>query len=287
MSISISPNGRTLIDLTFDSTYGSCGLVGYFLNFQIKLDIPRYTGEFIEKVYIRNIYLIIKIANKVIGRAIPEDQITYTPYADLNQSKFQNFQLSLSREEIEKIEAIRLGNDIELQVDIKGEWGDQYNFSMSFSQPTIFKINQKQWIDILGQMKHSSHLLFEISVDPSQSDDNSLVFHNLENAKKQMLYGHYDEVVIYCRKIMEIVLKDKKLTELKKAYAERDKSQKMSKSDRFDNLYGAIIHAMHPSAHLQTDEFALNNYSFSRDEAKLLLTTTIAAFSVFQPIEKN
>lgn len=265
-------NGKILIKFRPENLSGMECVSGYLLSFQMQYTVPRWEDE--SEVFVRNIRTRIFVNEKLLGWATPETLSTYKPYKKHDVTGTFCFELFVTSQTIEAIEKIRQGGGLKFKLEIKGECRDKDNYSMQCQQDVLLDINQKAWIDLLKQIKYSEHLLFEMPVSLNPTEQETEVFTAVRKANEQLQYGHYDEVVLNCRKALEAILKDTEQKALRKKYA--DHKKEMSKQERLSNVYGALYHLSHLSAHIVEED---NHAHFSREEARMILGTTYAAIS--------
>lgn len=275
--------GKNVMEISMDNAYGVEHVGGYGLYLHTKYQINPWTEEGREDVYIRNLHMVLRFNHKLLGQAFPESICTYTPAADFVKSGTLSFAFTLSEKQLEVIEKSRLGGDLAFEIEIKCEWGDKHNPSMSASTRQDYRINQKAWLDILKKMKYGSYILFELPFNVAAKSELAETIGYFENAKKQLFYGHYPEVVTECRKVLEALIDGASLKEIKSNYTSSDKKvrESMGKQDRLLNFYAALMHVTHLTAHSSKKTGNAEDTQFTRAEAIMLLGTTAAALSSF------
>jgi hypothetical protein len=264
--------GYEIIKFSEIRPYGNECISGYMLSFQVNAVLPRLESS--KETFLRNLRIKIQLNNKFLGIAFPENQVSYQTNSKHPYETILHFQLTLSQLHIEAIEKIRLGQDLNLKLEFLGEWGDSQNLSMQGQEIKDFVINQKQWTDILKQMRYQAYILFEMPIPISPSDELSLAFQEVDKAKNHILMGYYTESVQCCRKSLEVILdKNQKTIE----NLSKNLSSNEGKKERMLRIYKSVYNISHLGAHIENKTTITE---FTREEAKLILGITVAALSI-------
>lgn len=272
--------GQKTVEFKPQKVYGAECVGGYCLYFPIEMRMPTFPEEEVQAIFLRNLSMDVKFQNKLLGFATPERSVTYQPYPSYARSEQLVFRLMLSNQQMESIEQLRLGGDLNFAMQITGEYGDISNKSMSAQEWLDIKVAQSDWVTLLKNMGYGRYFLLELPIDIPQSDKSARALKEFEEAKKQFFYGHYNECVMACRKILEFILKESSLRGLRSRYADSQDSRKMTKDERILNFYDALKHVSHLGVHLEeeeTDEL----HNFTRAEAFMILCSTATSLASF------
>lgn len=266
--------GKILIKFDVDGISGIECVSGYMLRFHTSYRVPSRDDE--PDMLGRNIRAKVFVGTKLLGWAHPESSTTFKPNDKYDATGTFCFELFVTAQTIEAIEQIRGGDGVSFKLEIRGECRDSHNYSMQGQDNVALNVNQKDWIDLLKQIKYGEYILFEMPVSLNPDEHESFALAALKRAKEQFYYGHYDEVISNCRKILELVLKDIDNKGLRDKFAGNKKS--MSKKERVINIYAALHHLSHLATHLSEEEGYVH---FSRQEAVMILGMTGAALSQY------
>ena len=213
-----------------------------------------------------------------LGYAEPEEPI-WIKTLSKSINSFTVFNLILNSYQVNLLEGIRNGKDLQFKLKIYGEIdGDEG--SGTTRDEIIFYVNQSQWLDILKQIKYGEYLLFEVPLPVEKEYENlKSVVDLLNQAKNHFLYGNYDDTVASCRKALESLAhqlnEKRKQAEAKRQF--KEKEQTLSKQQRILLIREVLRHLTHLAHHVSdTGEVV----PFSRNEANFVMGSTAAIISL-------
>lgn len=268
----LASNNRYIIEFFPEGVYGRPAVVGCLLQFSIRYKMPCKDEQY---AICRNLFGEVKLKNKYLGRANLEVSKSFIQ-TEYEQDQGILFEILLTPQQLESIEKIRQGEGVEFKLDIKGEVEDKQN-TLSRNQEISFIVNQRGWIDILKQVGYGDYILFELPVYLGGHEHLLSAYNEISEAKRQLYYGHYYQVVSHCRTALEKLLQnDGKISELRKQYADYSKKKEMSKEQRFILFRDALNHITHLAHHMASDGSIA---SYSREEAIMVLGATAAIYS--------
>jgi hypothetical protein len=270
--MSISFGGSIIADLRADSIHGARMLGAYLIRFSLNYNMPAWPGK---DYRFSNIRARISVGNeqRLLGFALAEQAIVLAS-GDYNQHGSFLLDIPLTAEQIEEIEKLRLGGDIDYKLDIYGELCSGHDYSSS-NDTIHLHVNQKTWIDLLKQINFSCKILVEMPQDDNAAHIS--VMRVMEKAREHLYYGNYDEVVANCRKAMEgIKLDREEIQTIRKLASGNRKS--MSKKERLVYLLDALEHYMHPAHHLDHED---DPVPYTRKDAIFVYGATISAVSAY------
>lgn len=193
--------------------------------------------------------------------------------------------LDLSSHQVEAIEDLRNGGDLNFRMTIAGiaEPSSAAGHTQAvYEQGLSLAVNQRTWIDVLAASGYGRSLLFEIPY-PTQDTSNELIqaVNHLEGAKAHFMMGHYDETVAVCRKSLDSLtagLGDaEKLKRVKDTYfSTREMREDMPIESRALFLRETVKHFAHPAAH---GDVVSKQEHYDRKDARLILSITAAVLS--------
>lgn len=267
-----SGTGKHIAEIDLNKLTGAPAVAGYLLRIHSKYTVsPRTDGE---PLLAWNIYANIKMENRFIGRAYPERPMTFQPRSGFSDSATFCFEFMVTDQTINALEQSRQGGPIVFQVEGRSETRDSHNEHWAAQDTDLLIVSQSDWISALQQMQYGKHMLFEVPLDLNPESEQANAIQAVENAKKHLYNGHYDDAVASCRKAMEYVLKGRELNRTRKAAHETPTT--MSKEDRLTSFYDAIQRIAHIAAHLEEGSKAV---PFSRKEAIMILGATASALA--------
>ena len=189
------------------------------------------------------------------------------------------FYIELNPLQIERIEFLRNGGDLEFELHLSGIADGASGPRSSIVQGVYFLANQNTWIKVLKEMKYQEFLLFEIPIPPENaSDEMKQAVQYLNQAKDHLLKGHYDEAVGKCRLVLESLTKGLKeesgCRSAIDAYCkDRKQKEEMTKDQRFLFLREAARHVCHLPHH--ASDYSMSA-SYDRADATSTLGVTAA-----------
>jgi hypothetical protein len=266
-----SGTGKEIINFTDRGIYGMPALAGHLLRFNADITMPAWDPP--ANVHFNNVIAKVFIGQKFLGFAEPESSATFQPYQHAYKGSIY-FEILLSPRVIEAIEKIRVGSGLDIRLEISGEARDPLNI-MRGAQELIYRVNQTGWIEALKQMEYGSTFLFEFPIDIEPDDTLQKSMPYISRAKHHLLYGHYNEVIAECRQALEFLLPSKADLAKVRVLA-RTEHTEMNKSDRLAYFLDALNTFTQLSHHPDNSG---NRASFTREEAVLVLGTTVSALS--------
>lgn len=220
-------------------------------------------------------------AHNDLGRILPE--VPFVMVAQESSPELTSpytysylFYIDLLPLQIERIEDLRNGGDLEFVLQLSGIADGFWGLQSRIVQGVYFQANQSLWIKVLKDMKYQEFLLFEIPFPlENTSDELKQAIQYLDQAKDHLLKGHYDEVVGKCRPVLESVTKGlKEESDFQTAInAYCNGRKEMTKNQRFLFLREAARHVCHPPHHPSDEP---DGFSYTRVDAICVLGITAA-----------
>ena len=262
--------GNVVVEFQPKSVHGTSAVGAFMLRFSIGYSMPAWPGK---KFRFSNIQARVLVGKdmRLLGRAFAE-AATVLASSGYHQNAAFLMDLMLTPRQMEEIEKLRLGGDLNFTLDIFGEVYDGDGHSNSNDRVHL-TVNQKSWIDVLKELGFASSVLMEIPY--KTSDLSKPVWKALEKAKEHLYYGHYDDVVASCRKALEGIRPDgNEIAKVRNSAAANRVA--MSKQDRHVYVLDALEHYTHPAHHLGSEE---ETESYSREDAIFIYGATLSAVS--------
>ena len=200
-------------------------------------------------------------------------------FHEFEQSRTEIFDLMVPASTIEKIEEAREGGGFELTMRISSERvGEQRLIEV---EDVLFHISQSQWIDVMKQLNYGTHLLCELPVEVGCNGELREVWKTMIRARELLYTGHYNSVVMECRKALEAAVARFELGEQIEAAAKKIRKDhcermSMSKRERFWNLIHATTHTTHLGVHPDSENEIVD---YSRQEALLIFSVVAAGIA--------
>ena len=281
MGLTYSDNSL-IAELSVKSVTGRPGVGFYRLLFEVSISQHRISKTWSS---FREIWGQVRVgspgnAHNELGRINPEVPIAMVARKSSSEvpSSFtfsHLFYIDLNPLQIEHIEGLRNGGDIEFDIQISGITDGEHGPHTAHDW-LHFPAMQGTWLKVLKEMKYREFLLFEIPI-PSEntSDELKQALMHLTQAKDHLLKGHYDDVVGKCRLVLEGVTKGlKEGSDFQTAIdAYKNRKEEMKKDQRFLFLREAARHVCHLPHHVSDEP---NGVSYDREEAKCVLGVTAA-----------
>ena len=275
-------NGHEAIRFAAAGVSGATAVDGYLLRFSVAYQVPSWRAEFGNAPRsFHNIQARAELGpNRVrLGRPTAEVPLIITPYDNAHNGTVM-FELQIPASTVETIEAHRAGGDLEISLQLAGERAGAMHPQYD---DVLFRVGQSEWVTVLKQMNFGSFLLCEIPIELGDDDSLKDVWAMISSAQELLYNGHYRNVVMECRKALEITLIRFDVAEAVRVSADKGRAnaaarQGMSKRERILNLVNAATQVMHLAAHPDKNNDVVD---FSRREALLILTITAAAIADF------
>ena len=277
MSISIdNSRGHRIAEVKRISVHGLPGVGGYTLAINLHLMVTASVTE----VFLNNLSIRIELADgsqRLLGIAIP-DQAQPISISQYDNEKIVTFRLLLSPNQIEAIEALRNGSDIDLSISLLGNIVNEVN-SKKIQQQSTFKVNQQEWVEALNRMEYSLSFIYELTLPVTENQKDPAV-EIIKKAQYHLMRGHYDECVGECRMLLEAYPKtdeDNKAlklarNKLKGTQADRES---MDVPERMLVLREALTNATNLAHHHNISD------GYSRDQARAIMGCTLSLLSAF------
>lgn len=262
------PSGHTLAECRDIKLAGLPGVGGYTLSISLEFSVNHSEVETLLK------YVNLRLewgdnTQRLIGLTLPEGQ---QPIIVPNYNSMTiYFRLLLSPTQIEAIETMREGGDFSVNIWLNGQVTCQDSVC-GFSERGTFPVKQSDWINVLQNMGYTQTVLYEFPI--SQALERGPAKNHIENARKYLHQGEYDLCVGECRKIYELYPLDngsqQAIGEARRKYPDRNQRETLSVHERWLLLRDVLMSLTHPPHHSEQKS------SYSRDQAKMILTSTIA-----------
>lgn len=278
--MSLTYNGTIFADVALVSIAGRSGAGFYRISFKCQLQFPAQNSPGARIQEFRCAVLVRSSTNNMeshLGEAFTE----FAVVLETKRSAWKSdifFCLDLSALQIEKIEELRNGGDLNFRLMISAVVHPVAGEALAAHETGLsLEVNQRSWLDALAAAGYGRFLLFEIPF-PNSRGDTTRAVKDLEKAKEHYVLGHYDEAVAGCRKAIESLTADlddeSRVRAARDAYfTSRDLREDMSIGDRILFLRETIRHLAHPAAHGGSREH------YGRPEASLMLGSTAAVIA--------
>lgn len=178
------------------------------------------------------------------------------------------FRLLLPHNQLSAIEELRTENDLQFQIAVSGEGGDEATPTeiRAFIQPLFLSVPRSEWISQLRAARAMDVLLLEVPmplIDPP--GQMIAVVEALKRAQSHFVGGHYSDCVINCRRAIE-ELETLQGRDRTAAFGRLANDRRgMSKDERRTAIEAALFHFTSLAAHDAGIEF-------DRRDAKLAMT---------------
>ncbi|OZG71774.1 hypothetical protein BTA51_19250 [Hahella sp. CCB-MM4] len=271
MTITISSlEGYTLAECTDVKTYGLPGIGSYTLCAQLEFAVAKPLSETV----LRNLNLRLEWGENtqsMIGVAPPDGG---QPISIPNHRSLTiYFRFSLTPNQVEAIEKMRLGQGFNLTLWLSGEVC-QGSTSQPYTDHGTYKIKQSDWLSALNKMGYANTLLYEFRLPRDITGTGGSSFKFIENAERYLHQGEYDLCVGECRKVFEHYplppADQSQLGTIRGKLSNKSDRESMTVKERWILLRDALYMLTHPPHHSAQSE------SYSRDQAKMILTSTIS-----------
>lgn len=137
-----------------------------------------------------------------LGYAIPEMTVPFP--AGSSHDNFHLHLLSLAPSQMEVIERVRAGQDIQLLLKLQGEVWRGHEFT-NIQETVSCPVSQSDWLKVLEQCEYGRSILFEVPLPASHAADAPAPAQYLQRAKTHFVKGHYDDAVAACRLALEAI----------------------------------------------------------------------------------
>lgn len=265
MRISIDHNGTAIAEFNQLLVAGREALGGYAFTFSLKgsrraFDIPMKISE---------ISLSLSLPDPVMPfvAATPSSNqmIQCTTYA--NNSEQQNFEVILSKEQINALEEYRQEADLKLKIGLRALTESNDKQWPSYAEDVV-EISRQHWLEALGKSGFRQTLLFEIPLPDVSAELMTLI----SKAQGFIEHGHYKDAVMQCRHVIEQIetlRDDKALSSAANKKAQDNQQRKdMTSIERLLSMREQIKNVCQLGAH--------GSEAFTRSQAKAVLGVTMA-----------
>lgn len=164
-----------------------------------------------DEMHLFGVYAKVNLAGNngivYVGRAYSDRQlIRFFPDSNINIM----FNLELNYYELEQIEKLRNGGEINFQLELKGAvmYNNQNNLSFTEIPPSTqlkYRVPKSDWTEkILKGLKYKKVWMLEVPELESPEEFKEAVSH-LDSAWRQFSMGEYKNTLVDCRKALEVV----------------------------------------------------------------------------------
>jgi len=268
MRISIDHNGTNIAEFNQLIVSGREALGGYAFNFSLKGS--RKASDKPMKVSELSLSLSLSDPVRPFIVAIPlaSHIMQFNIYA--NNTEQQNFEVILTKEQLNALEEYRKEGDLALKIGLKTITEDTEKQWQSYSEDVVV-IPKQQWLEALGKTGFRQTLLFEVPLPDVSSEIMSLI----SKAQSFIEHGHYKDAVMQCRHIIEQIEElrnDKALSSTANKKAQDNQQRKeMTSIERLLSMREQIKNVCQLGAH--------GGEEFTRSQAKTVLGVTLSLLS--------
>ena len=268
MKISINHNGSSIVEFDQFNIGGREAVGGYAFNFSLKGS--RLACE--AHILIFDISLSLSLPDPVrpFVTSIPSSAQMIDCNRYPNNSEQQNFEVVLTREQVNALEEYRQEKDLKLNIGLRALTSSD-EMSWSSYDTTNVIIPRELWLQALKNSGFRQTLLFEVPL-PSVSNELVLL---ISKAQEFIETGHYKDAVMQCRHIIEQIETnrgDKALASAANKKAQNNQQRKeMTSIERMLSMREQIKNVCQLGAH-GTEEF-------TRSQAKAVLGVTLSLLS--------
>ncbi|HWI83847.1 hypothetical protein [Ramlibacter sp.] len=302
MSFSFT-TGRTATECRVQGASGRRLLGGYELIFNIQIRTAAHERSH-DKLSIREWQASVNCGRKgagmrPLGTAIPQSSTIVQTY-DFENTANVALSIELTPGKLAELEQIRNGDDVDFQLNLSAiahGWVEELSVQpgnanartrvREQAQPMHDSIDHTirltEWTQILEQMDYQRTMVFSLVFPARPGGDQFVSAHRLlEQAREQLLRGHYEPVVSLCRKVMDSLVASSGEKEIVRAAASkyresRETRESMTKRERALFLQEAARHYTHLAHHVNEQDGAPEWYS--RGDATFCLALASAALS--------
>jgi len=265
MRISINYNGSSIVEFDHFNINGREAAAGYAFNFSLKGN--RRACESHMLIFDMNLSLSLPEPIRPFVTSIPSSaqMIECNGYA--NNSEQHNFEIVLSRQQVNALEEYRQEGDLKLSIGLRALTSSGDRLWPSFDTENVV-IPREHWLKALKNSGFRQTLLFEVPLPAVSVELIAL----LSKAQEFIETGHYKDVVMQCRHIIEhieTIREDKQLSSAANKRAQDSQERKeMTSIERMLSMREQIKNICQLGAH--------GRESFTRSQAKAVLGVTMA-----------
>ena len=265
--------GYRLAEVRTIHVSGLPAIGGYVLVCRLDVSIGKVNAE----TLIRDLSIRLELAgreiNGLIGYGISDGR-PEVRWFDHSSHEQMIFLIQLSPYQVEAVEKIRNGGDIQFSVWLYGEV-QQADKVTAIREQSEYRIPQQEWVQALGQMNYRNVLLFELPLPPAKNEKSPLA-ELLSKAQEHLVSGRYDESILCCRQAIECVENSNSDRRLAANAVEKYKTSRteMDVNERIVFLREALKNITHSAGHYNDRE------GFSYNQARMVLGVTVAILSM-------
>jgi hypothetical protein len=265
MRISIRHNSDDIVEFNQFSVHGKEAAGGYGFTFLLKGNCRRCENPI--SIFDIRLSLALSAPVKPVLTSIPSSiqLIQCTQYPNNNQQL--PFEVVLTKEQVNALEEYRQDKDLKLNIGLRALTSSNSTPFASYEHKDVI-VPREQWLKALSNSGFRQTLLFEVPL-PSKADE---IVGLYSKAQEFIETGHYKDVVMQCRHIIEkieSIREDKTLSSAanKKAH-NRQQRQGMTSIERLLSLREQLKNVCQLGAH--------GDESFTRSQARTVLAMTMA-----------
>lgn len=265
MRISINHNGSEIAEFNQLTITARAALGGYAFNFSLRGS--RKACDNFMKISEISLSLSLSEPDRPFVIAIPSSSQMIQCSSYTNNSEQQNFEVILSKEQINALEAYRQEGNLKLKVGLRALTESLDTQWPSYAEDVV-EIPRQHWLEALDKSGFRQTLLFEIPL-PEVSGELMIL---ISKAHEFIETGHYKDAVMQCRHIIEQVetLRDDKqhARDANKRAQDNKTRLEMTAIDRMLSVREQIKNVCQLGAH--------GNKGFTRSQARAVLGVTMA-----------
>tara|TARA_R100000908_G_scaffold45503_2_gene21697 strand:- start:12498 stop:13385 length:888 start_codon:yes stop_codon:yes gene_type:complete len=286
----LTSKSKTIAKFNVEKLFGNTGIGINRLYFHTRYTVHSNDEEnYILNNFTANISVKANSGNKVfLGVGIPEQPFSFRNSSKYDNEGISNFFLNLSNKQIEELEELRKGSELEFNILISCDSLELKESSLPIPSvkkvETIKRVSQSEWLECLDQMGYGRYTLFEIPViEKLDKENEGDISNDINKARELFQKGYYEEAITTCRIALdelENILEDREeLTKAINSSKDGNNRKEMEKLERFYYIRYSIRHATHLAPHPnKRDE---ERTPFNRHEAQYILALTASTISLF------
>ena len=187
--------------------------------------------------------------------------------------RFAELRLLLQPHQISRLEAMRGGGDLDLELELYGEGGvfSEGGEPSPVRETLRKRLDRSAWIK--GLREAGALDILQLEVPMPAGEPRSLIADHLATAQRHYLQGDYRECVAACRLAIDDLgaLGAAGFNGALRAFS--NEREAMTKDDRVDALAGALRHLAHQAHHTESDG---GHMAYGRADAALALAVAAA-----------
>jgi hypothetical protein len=265
MRISIRHSSDDIVEFNQFSVHGKEAAGGYGFTFLLKGNCRRCENPI--SIFDIRLSLALSAPAKPVLTSIPSSIqiIQCTQYPNNNEQL--SFEVVLTKEQVNALEEHHQDKDLRFNIGLRALTSADNAQVASYEHEDVI-VPREQWLKALSNSGFRQTLLFEVPL-PSTADE---IVGLYSKAQEFIETGHYKDVVMQCRHIIEkieSIREDKTLSSAanKKAHNRQDR-QGMTSIERLLSLREQLKNVCQLGAH--------GDESFTRSQARTVLAMTMA-----------